>query len=158
MAILKDIFDNFTPKNPVSWFNIDILVKTLIQDNKTRKISDQREESDAYDMNYTDLKKDWGSMEEVWIDYIADTGDGFNETLTTLFKCIGPLQIQENNLPSGDFLLCGGDQVYPFATSDDYANRFFGPLMAAQHLHSLNSKQKDEETNSPQKEKKKYMT
>ncbi len=157
MAILKDIFDNFTPKNPVSWFNIDILVKTLIQDSKTRKISDQREESDAYDMSYTDLKKDWGSMEEVWIDYIADTGDGFNETLTTLFKCIGPLQIQETNLPSGDFLLCGGDQVYPFATSDDYANRFFGPLMAAQHLHSLKSKQEDEETNPPQKAKKKYI-
>jgi len=157
MSSFKDIFDNFTPKHPVSWFNIDILVRTLLEDSKTRKLNDQREESDAYNLNYTNLRKEWGPKDEIWIDYIADTGDGFNETLSTLYKCIGDLKMNGESLPSGDMLLCGGDQVYPFATSEDYANRFFGPLIAAQQFHQIHEKKDDLNKEPKSAEKRKFI-
>jgi hypothetical protein len=61
----------------------------------------------------------------IWIDYVADLGDGFDSTYTIAFLLGQPsLQLGDNNLPRGDLLIMGGDQVYPDASRDEYMDRF----------------------------------
>ncbi|MDQ3978660.1 MAG: metallophosphoesterase [Actinomycetota bacterium] len=71
---------------------------------------------------------------ELWIDYVSDTGDGFDATYT-----IAWLVAQESlsapglpvPLPRGDVLVLGGDEVYPAGDAEEYENRFVGPYRAS---------------------------
>jgi len=126
----------------VSWLSASTLINTLIEENKTKKIDDRREESRAFESKFTDFYQGKDDHKDIYLDYIADTGDGFNETLTVMYKCVGDLTIENEIIPAGEILLCGGDQVYPFATSQEYANRFFGPFMTAQSLAFETEEQK----------------
>ncbi|MDQ5872295.1 MAG: hypothetical protein M3547_08850 [Acidobacteriota bacterium] len=74
---------------------------------------------------------------ELWVDYVADLGDGFNPTYA-----IAWLLSRENlalldadgktvETPRGKLLIMGGDQVYPTATREEYQNRLVGPYRAA---------------------------
>jgi hypothetical protein len=65
-----------------------------------------------------------------WIDYLADTGDGFEPTYTMAY-----LLAQERlrvsgagALPQGDILIMGGDQCYPQATREGYRERLITPF------------------------------
>lgn len=70
---------------------------------------------------------------EAWIDYVADTGDGFDATFT-----IASLLAQPNlavdgladALPRAQLLVLGGDQVYPTPGQRAYRDRFEGPFSA----------------------------
>ncbi|MCX7899240.1 MAG: hypothetical protein N2444_04015, partial [Methylocystis sp.] len=93
-----------------------------------------------------------------WFDYVADLGDGFNATYSVAWL-IGrdyvylknkgveveqPLPPAPNKecgadalgpgyvaLPAGSVLVMGGDQVYPFASADNYRERLYDPYFAA---------------------------
>lgn len=68
----------------------------------------------------------------VWIDYVADLGDGFDPTYAVAHLLAQPsLQIGAHNLPRGRLLIMGGDQVYPTATRDDYKIRMRLPYSFA---------------------------
>lgn len=75
--------------------------------------------------------------DELWIDYIADVGDGFNATYTLAYALAQPTISVERadgstvDLPRGDILILGGDQVYPVASARAYENRWKGPYRAA---------------------------
>jgi hypothetical protein len=79
---------------------------------------------------------DYSERQELWLDYVADTGDGFDPTYAVarlvaadhldLDAATGPLR-----LPRGDLLVLGGDQVYPTAKKTTYDDRFSGPFKAA---------------------------
>ena len=63
---------------------------------------------------------DYSSHEEVWFDYIADTGDGWNPTYS--IACLAAddeLKVEgaPRLLPRGEFMILGGDQVYPAASA-----------------------------------------
>jgi len=63
----------------------------------------------------------------VWIDYLADTGDGWNPTATIAAVVAAEslaLPSAPNPLPRGDALILGGDQVYPTPADDGYRKRF----------------------------------
>jgi hypothetical protein len=52
----------------------------------------------------------------VWVDYIADLGDGFESTYAMAYLLAGDqLKVagDANPLPAGKLLVMGGDQVYP---------------------------------------------
>ena len=72
----------------------------------------------------------------LWIDFVADLGDGFNSTYA-LASLLGRERLQLAGgdslpeLPRGRLLVMGGDQVYPSPTRADYENRFRGPYAAA---------------------------
>lgn len=134
MSDFKHVFDDYLPQDAVSWFSAATLVNTYFEDKKTKKIDDRRVESSAFESRFSDFYQGEEDNEDIWIDYLADTGDGFNETLTVMYKCVGSVVLEDQTLTAGQILLCGGDQVYPFATSRDYANRFFGPFLTAQSL------------------------
>jgi hypothetical protein len=82
---------------------------------------------------------DFSDGDELWIDYAADLGDGFDATYT-----IASLLAEEKldlrggrdnratvESARGRVLILGGDQVYPTASIDAYRNRFEGPYRAA---------------------------
>jgi len=69
---------------------------------------------------------------ELWLDYVADLGDGWNSTYTVA----GLLAAEELKLEHdgethatrrGRILVMGGDQVYPVPKRAEYENRMLGP-------------------------------
>ncbi len=72
------------------------------------------------------------TRDEIWIDYIADLGDGWNATYTmALLLAQKELQVGNEKLPRGQLLIMGGDQVYPTATRQEYYRRLVDPYRAA---------------------------
>ncbi len=62
----------------------------------------------------------------VWVDYMADTGDGFESTFSVASLLSEPaLAVNglEEPLPAGQLLFMGGDQTYPFSSDDEYDRR-----------------------------------
>lgn len=69
---------------------------------------------------------------ELWLDYVADIGDGFNATYSVAYLLAQPsLTVDGHELPRGDLLVLGGDLVYPTASMDRYEDRCKGPYEAA---------------------------
>jgi len=100
------------------------------------------------------------ASDELWIDYVADVGDGFSSTYTVAaeiaMRDIAPKEksyavdpaaersagdwgddasdrdrLQAAKLQRGELLVMGGDQVYPLATDTEYRNRTVGPYETA---------------------------
>lgn len=83
--------------------------------------------------------------DEHWLDFVADSGDGFNATYSVAYLASQPELSpavsrprlgaepprRHSPLPRGDILVMGGDQVYPSANWLDYENRCKGPYQAA---------------------------
>jgi hypothetical protein len=66
-----------------------------------------------------------------WVDYLADTGDGFECTYTMAYLlAIDQLKVPglAQPLPAGDTLIMGGDQCYPQATREGYKHRLMNPF------------------------------
>ncbi len=66
----------------------------------------------------------------VWVDYIADLGDGFEATYAMAYLLAADrLEVAgcATPLPAGKLLIMGGDQVYPDATKQEYSNRLRDP-------------------------------
>jgi hypothetical protein len=65
-----------------------------------------------------------------WIDYLADTGDGFEPTYTMAYL-LAQEKLRVNGggvLPQGDLLILGGDQCYPQATREGYREKLIAPF------------------------------
>ncbi|MDQ3680417.1 MAG: metallophosphoesterase [Actinomycetota bacterium] len=72
--------------------------------------------------------------DELWLDYLSDTGDGFDPTYTMAWLASRPaLEVAgaDKPLPRGDALVLGGDEVYPTADPAEYEDRFVGPFRCA---------------------------
>jgi len=75
--------------------------------------------------------------QELWLDYVADIGDGFNATYAIAsllgreaLELAGPGG-QRIVTQRGAVLVMGGDEVYPTASRVDYEQRTVGPYRAA---------------------------
>src|SRR5689334_18333869 len=73
---------------------------------------------------------------DLWLDYVADLGDGWNSTYTVArllateelkLDWEGETYVTER----GQILVMGGDQVYPVPKAAEYENRLLGPYRAA---------------------------
>jgi hypothetical protein len=70
----------------------------------------------------------------LWIDYCADTGDGFDSTYAVASMLAAEtLEVttptgETQSLPAGRILLLGGDQAYPYASITEYKRRFLTPF------------------------------
>jgi hypothetical protein len=75
---------------------------------------------------------------EIWIDYAADVGDGFNSTYAVA-SCIAQPDLyvktaeggEEHQTRRGEILIFGGDQVYPTASRQGYDERLIRPYEAS---------------------------
>ena len=67
--------------------------------------------------------------QELWIDYVADLGDGWNSTCTVAYQMARPkLTLTASNgdtlnTERGQLLIFGGDQVYPTPSPSQYKQR-----------------------------------
>jgi hypothetical protein len=132
----------------VDWFDPELLAKVGVRSILSATIgsyTDQRliqaatdqateeELKSRYDYSETGkpserLKPDASGA--VWVDYIADLGDGFEPTFAMAsLLAYDQLAVSgaEGGLPAGELLIMGGDQVYPDATKQEYQNRLRDP-------------------------------
>lgn len=128
---------DFKPQKMVGWFDIKQLAGTAVKAGLSTifgAYADKRETIAAI----SEFKKyDYSDRPELWIDYIADLGDGFNSTYSMAYLLAQPvITVSENDaqqitLPKSNLVIMGGDQVYPVATRESYNNRFKGPYESA---------------------------
>ena len=92
------------------------------------RLSDKRESL----INPTE-PADYSARDELWLDFLSDTGDGFHATYTMAWL-LAQEQLDVGSgraLPRGELLVLGGDQVYPSASIEAYEDHFLGPFAAA---------------------------
>lgn len=66
---------------------------------------------------------------DLWIDFVADTGDGWRPTTAVLRELARDALLHEGEaLPRGELLVMGGDQVYPSASLHEYEQRLLRPM------------------------------
>lgn len=65
----------------------------------------------------------------VWVDYVADAGDGFDSTYSIAsLIAADTLEVEgAGALPGAKLLIMGGDQVYPYPTRQAYQDRLVTP-------------------------------
>lgn len=123
----------FERKQMVDWYNPKQLAftatKTVVS-GIFGNFADRREMQAALDPG---LKPhDVTEKDEIWIDFIADLGDGFNATYSMAHLLAQEhLIVSDEKIQRGDILIMGGDQVYPTPELEEYDNRLRGPYHAA---------------------------
>ena len=137
----------------VKWFDIGQLVNTgikvifsnIIGEQADKRIiqalASSRKEFYDYSFHYTNEDDKFHSdkdnpREEIWIDYISDTGDGWNSTYNVAYCASNPELVLDNNgnkiiTKRGQLLVFGGDEVYPTPSKEAYQNRLITPFEAA---------------------------
>ncbi|WP_460545175.1 metallophosphoesterase [Glycomyces halotolerans] len=121
----------FIPQRPVRWMSPRTLTETSARFGLARLLG-----------GYLDKREIFGGRpqrvfghddaDEVWIDYVADIGDGFDPTYSIAYLLAQPeLDVDGRSLPRGSILVMGGDEVYPAANWREYEHRMKGPYEAA---------------------------
>jgi hypothetical protein len=124
----------FARRKPVSWFAPGVLATTgqrVVISLAMGDFLDKRELQRSAPERPTTYGDPKG---ELWIDYVADTGDGFDPTYSIAWLTAQKdLEIEgvDKALPRADVLVLGGDEVYPAASPAEYDNRFKGPYEAS---------------------------
>lgn len=123
----------FKAKRQVRWYSPAILAEAgmqVIMASAFGNYLDKRELQSVLEQKPFDLS----CRSELWIDYVADTGDGFDATYTVA-SLVASRELELDGLaaplPRAELLVLGGDQVYPDATAGGYKDRFEGPFEAA---------------------------
>ena len=123
----------FTRRGPIGWLAPLLLLNTGLRALLAILFGaylDKRELQNALDGEFFDHSATADG--DIWLDYVADLGDGFDATYSVAYLLARPeLEIGGERLPRGRLLLMGGDQVYPLASGDGYENRMKGPYRAA---------------------------
>nr|XP_017217539.1 PREDICTED: uncharacterized protein LOC108195105 isoform X2 [Daucus carota subsp. sativus] len=75
----------------------------------------------------------FGERDDLWFDFMADTGDGGNSSYSVARLLAQPsLRVQSDssvlNLPRANLLIIGGDLAYPNPSAFTYKRRFFRPF------------------------------
>ncbi|KAL3840377.1 hypothetical protein ACJIZ3_024968 [Penstemon smallii] len=79
------------------------------------------------------LYDQFNEQDELWFDFMADTGDGGNSSYSVARLLAQPfIRVRSNDslikLPRGNLLLIGGDLAYPNPSSFTYESRLFRPF------------------------------
>lgn len=148
----------FTPQHQVRWLSPGELCRTAVKvalSSVFANYADKRElqgvfpgvmlsvpPDDRASDRAADRASDRDGVTEVWIDFVADTGDGFDATFTVASLLAqeqltvrparsSPSTTPRATLPRGSLLVLGGDEVYPVASAQAYEDRTKGPFRAA---------------------------
>lgn len=126
----------FTPREPVRWLAPTELARTAVKVGLAAVFADyadKREMQGALPAGLLHAPLARPDAEEVWIDFAADLGDGFEATSSVANALAADrLTVAEGvSCPRGSLLVLGGDQVYPVASTTAYEDRMKGPYRAA---------------------------
>ncbi len=125
--------EKFEPQEMVNWFDANQLANTAVKAGLSSVFGAYADKRETIASISEFEKYDYTGTKDLWIDYIADTGDGFNSTYTMAQLLAQPsLSVKQTDgttiqLQKGRLLVFGGDQVYPTATRINYQNRLWGP-------------------------------
>lgn len=137
----------------VNWFEPKMLFQTAIKaiiSSLFGNYADKREMEAALDIEIRDdnvlqlkeliydysINSDNSGKSNIWVDFVSDTGDGFNSTYSVACtvaaeKLLINIGGEPKELPRGEFLVMGGDQIYPTPTGEIYDKKFRIPFKAA---------------------------
>jgi hypothetical protein len=122
----------FTPQPAVRWFDPTVLAGAGLKVLLSSVLGDYLDKRELQETAPGEIIEEFGTRDEVWIDFVADTGDGFNATHSVAWSVSqDSLTVENTSLPRGELLVFGGDQVYPTASAEAYENRCIGPYRAA---------------------------
>ena len=143
----RPFFPSARMRKPMTrWFHPGILLGTGLDIVKSRLIGSQIDTRELQPVGEfeeplseklkkpTTYKMKGG---EFYFDFIADTGDGWNSTYSVASLLSRDKLLFEDNyrasegkreLPRGEFVIIGGDIIYPTANDQEYRNRFFRPF------------------------------
>ncbi|MEO8146683.1 MAG: metallophosphoesterase [Bacteroidia bacterium] len=136
----------------VNWYDAKQLASTGLKaviSGEFGHYADKRELQAA--LSSSDDSFSFGNNSEFWIDYVSDTGDGFNSTYSVarlvseqnLKLALKPdyesstqddaSEYYKNGVVTqpGNIIVFGGDQVYPTPEMSEYETRFKTPFRAA---------------------------
>ncbi|MBI4627625.1 MAG: metallophosphoesterase, partial [Candidatus Rokubacteria bacterium] len=125
-------------RSMVRWYSPRLLLATgvqvLVSAALGNRIDYRLMEADGGDQpsfKY-DRDRDGRWVDELWLDYLADTGDGWNSTYAVA-SLVGrhELEVDGRSLPRGQILILGGDEVYPYPSQRSYRERLVGPFRTA---------------------------
>ncbi len=120
----------FAPQPAVRWLAPKVLISTGIQSAIASVFGSYADKRELQGSLPTAVSRHTG--EEIWFDFTADVGDGFDATysVATLLAA-DSVTVDGDELPRGKLLVLGGDQVYPGASTRAYEDRTKGPYRAA---------------------------
>lgn len=131
----------------VGWFDpgplistgFDVLVSTMFGRHSDYRLLEALATSEAEDVFDYTSDETGATRNEIWIDYVADTGDGWNSTYAVAYWITRALLSARDErgvqvtTRSGRLLVFGGDQVYPSANRRDYQDRLVRPFETARN-------------------------
>jgi hypothetical protein len=136
----------FEPQPFVRWFHPFELARAGVRAMLAAMFgayADKRELQAALHPRTNELELDYrrepggAARAEIWVDFVADLGDGFNATYAVASQ-LGREKIELElpgggsiETPRGAILIMGGDEVYPTASRLEYEQRTVGPYRAA---------------------------
>jgi hypothetical protein len=118
--------------------NSDFRLLEALRNPITREFYDHSVECDIIKQDATDavVEKTDRPRSEIWIDYIADVGDGWDSSYSVAYNVAQDLQLTAPDRSThatrcGDLLIFGGDAVYPVASHANYTNKLIQAFEAA---------------------------
>ena len=130
----------FKPRPAVRWLSPPELARTglrVLVAQVLTSFADSRETQAFSPQTTLDVDRYKHRDGHLWIDFVADLGDGFDATFTVASLLSQPELLVSTpdggtvTLPKSQLVVMGGDQVYPTASSRAYEDRMQGPYRAA---------------------------
>lgn len=126
---------------PVRWLSVPQLVRTaldVLQASSFAKYADKRESMATNPREFYRLPQ----QTAVFVDYVADTGDGFDATFATARCLSGAARVGLDPAfatrgAQADLVVLGGDEVYPVASALQYEQRLNEVLRTAASLDGV---------------------
>ena len=124
----------FEPQPATRWFSPGVLTAAALHEGVTSVFGSFLDKRELQVAKPVTVDERYAGRDELWIDYVADTGDGFDATATVACQVAKPeLHVEGlgEPLPRSEILVLGGDEVYPSASVETYESRLEGPWRAA---------------------------
>jgi 3',5'-cyclic AMP phosphodiesterase CpdA len=149
-ALVRTVKGTTNGMPAVRWLSVRQLRRTaadVVQASVFARFADKREAMAASPREFYRLPAPEAADRDVWVDFVADTGDGFDATFATACCLAGVPGLEvaagsddpapapfPGRLAQADLLVLGGDEVYPVASAPAYEERLNEVLRAATRL------------------------
>jgi Calcineurin-like phosphoesterase len=128
----------------IGWFDpgqlartgTEVLVSALFGRHADYRLIEALADADRDPCDFTEHEDSGVPRDEIWIDYVADVGDGWDSTYAVAYYLTRPeLSFDEKDRKittrRADILVFGGDQVYPTPSRERYEQRLVAPYETA---------------------------